>query len=50
MARRKRGAWSYKEDRRLLKLAKQSTPDEKIANLLNRSPRTIRKMAKAKGK
>jgi predicted transcriptional regulator len=55
---RKLGAWSYKEDRRLLELAKHSKQAEEIANLMNRSPGAIRKMAirlgvslnKAKGK
>ena len=46
MARnRKQGAWSCKEDRRLLKLAKHSRPVEEIANLMNRSPDAFRKMA-----
>jgi len=55
---RKLGAWSYKEDRRLLELAKHSRQAEEIADLMNRSPDAIRKMAirlgvslnKAKGK
>jgi len=42
---RKQGAWSYKGDRRLLELAKHSRPAEEIANLMNRSPDAIRKMA-----
>jgi hypothetical protein len=46
MARnRKMGAWSYKEDRRLLELAKHSRPIEEIANLMKRSPDAVRKMA-----
>jgi hypothetical protein len=46
MARnRKLGGWSYKEDRRLLELAKHSRSAEEIANLMNRSPDTVRKMA-----
>jgi hypothetical protein len=43
--RKQRGGWSYKEDRRLLELAKQSRSAEEIANLMNRSPNAIRKMA-----
>jgi len=39
------GAWSYKENRRLLELAKHSRSAEEIANLMNRSPNAIRKMA-----
>jgi hypothetical protein len=42
---RKQGGWSYKEDRRLLELAKQSRSAEEIANLMNRSPNAIRKKA-----
>jgi hypothetical protein len=42
---RKQGAWSYKEDRRLLELAKHSRAAEEIANLMNRSSDAIRKMA-----
>ena len=38
-------SWSYKEDRRLLELAAQSKSPEEIANLMNRSPEAIRKVA-----
>jgi hypothetical protein len=43
--RKQRGGWSYKEDRRLLELAKHSRLAEEIATLMNRSPDAIRKMA-----
>jgi hypothetical protein len=43
--RKQRGGWSYKEDRRLLELAKQSKSAQEIENLMNRSPNAIRKMA-----
>jgi len=38
-------AWSYKDDRRLLELAAQSRSYEVIANLMDRSPKAIRKVA-----
>jgi len=42
---RNRKAWSFKEERRLLELGKRSKQAEEIANLMNRSPDAIRKMA-----
>ena len=40
-----RKPWSFKEDRRLMELAKSSTPLEKAAKLLGRSPEAVRRMA-----
>jgi hypothetical protein len=37
--------WSFAEHRRLLKLAASSKSIEEIANLMNRSPEAIRKVA-----
>lgn len=42
MARR---PWSFKEDRRLMELAKSSTSLEEAAKLLGRSPDAIKRMA-----
>ncbi|WP_439373633.1 hypothetical protein [Bradyrhizobium sp. DASA03120] len=42
MARR---PWSFKEDRRLMELAKSSTSLEEAARLLGRSPDAIKRMA-----
>jgi hypothetical protein len=42
MARR---PWSFKEDRRLMELAKSSTTVEEAAKRLGRSPDAIRRMA-----
>ena len=42
MARR---PWSFKEDRRLMELAKSSTSVEEAAKLLGRSPDAIKRMA-----
>ncbi|MBR0842757.1 hypothetical protein JQ607_21355 [Bradyrhizobium liaoningense] len=42
MARR---PWSFKEDRRLMELAKSSTSLEQAAKLLGRSPDAIKRMA-----
>jgi hypothetical protein len=41
----KNARWSFKEDRRLLKLAATSKSIEEIANLMTRKPETIRKVA-----
>jgi hypothetical protein len=41
----KNARWSFKEDRRLLKLAATSKSIEEIANLMSRKPETIRKVA-----
>ena len=46
MARKlKGGGWSFKQERRVLELAASSKSIEEIANLMNRSPDAIRKMA-----
>ncbi|MCA1364584.1 MULTISPECIES: hypothetical protein [Bradyrhizobium] len=42
MARR---PWSFKEDRRLIELAKSSTSLEQAAKALGRSPDAIKRMA-----
>lgn len=42
MARR---PWSFKEDRRLMELAKSSTSLQEAAKLLGRSPDAIKRMA-----
>jgi len=42
MARR---LWSFKEDRRLMELAKSSTSLEEAAKLFGRSPDAIKRMA-----
>jgi hypothetical protein len=42
MARR---PWSFKEDRRLMELAKSSTSLEEAAKLLGRSPDAVKRMA-----
>jgi hypothetical protein len=42
MARR---PWSFKEDRRLMELAKSSTTVEEAAKRLGRSPDAIKRMA-----
>ncbi|WP_441234147.1 hypothetical protein [Bradyrhizobium sp. 930_D9_N1_4] len=42
MARR---PWSFKEDRRLMELAKSSTSLEEAAKLLGRTPDAIKRMA-----
>ena len=42
MARR---PWSFKEDRRLMELAKSSTSLEEAGKLLGRSPDAIKRMA-----
>jgi hypothetical protein len=41
----KHARWSYAEDRRVLELAAQSKSLELIANLMNRTPKGIRKVA-----
>jgi hypothetical protein len=43
--RLKHARWSFKEDRRLMKLAVSSKSIEEIANLMNRSLETILKVA-----
>ena len=40
-----RKPWSFKEDRRLMELAKSSNSLEEAARLLGRSPDTIKRMA-----
>ena len=40
-----RKPWSFKEDRRLMELAKSSTSLEEAAKLLGRSPDAIKRMA-----
>lgn len=42
MARR---PWSFKEDRRLMELAKSSTSLEEAAKVLGRSPDAVKRMA-----
>jgi hypothetical protein len=37
--------WSYAQDRRVLELAAQSESLEQIANLMDRTPKAIRKVA-----
>jgi hypothetical protein len=44
-AKIKTGSWSYAEDRRVLELAAHSKSLEQIANLMNRTPKGIRKVA-----
>jgi hypothetical protein len=41
----KKVRWTFAEDRRLLELAAQSKSPEEIANLMDRSPVSIRKVA-----
>ena len=41
----KHARWSYAEDRRVLELAAHSKSLEQIANLMNRTPEAIRKVA-----
>jgi hypothetical protein len=45
MARQPRKHRCYAEDRRLLELAANARSPEEIANLMNRPPETIRKVA-----
>jgi hypothetical protein len=46
MARKlKNTGWSYAQDRRVLELAAQSKSLEQIANLMDRTPKVIRKVA-----
>jgi hypothetical protein len=46
MARKlKGGCWSFKQERRVLELAASSKSIGEIANLMNRSPEAIRKVA-----
>jgi hypothetical protein len=40
-----RKSWSFKDDRRLLELAKSRKTHEQIAKAMNRSPERIRKRA-----
>jgi hypothetical protein len=41
----KKARWSFKDDRRLVKLAATSKSIEEIANLMSRRPETIRNVA-----
>jgi hypothetical protein len=43
--KRKNRRWSFAEDRRMLELAANARSPEEIANLLNRTPEAIRKIA-----
>ena len=43
--RSKKVRWTFAEDRRLLELAAQSKSPDEIANLMERSPELIRKVA-----
>jgi DNA-binding CsgD family transcriptional regulator len=44
-----RKSWSFKEDRRLLELAKSKKALEQIAKAMDRSPERIRERAKRLG-
>jgi hypothetical protein len=44
-----RRSWSFKEDRRLLELAKSEKTLEQIAKAMDRSPDSIRKSARRLG-
>jgi len=44
-----KGRWSFKDDRRLMELARSSTSLEQVVKITGRSPKAIRKAAKRLG-
>ena len=45
----RQGRWSFKDDRRLMELARASTSLEQVVEITGRSPEAIKKMAKRLG-